>query len=103
VDQLCHSGGAAGGGRLDRPGAGSTWHFLTSFDSRKPADAGDAGGNVGHVLADLVHDRCSAVPVGVGAAIYLEEYASDNWLTRFDPGESRIWRACLQSSTASWG
>ncbi|QLG60413.1 phosphate ABC transporter permease PstA [Halorarum salinum] len=50
------------------------WGFLTSPTSRTPADAGIYPPLVGSVLM-LVVIVVSAFPVGVGAAIYLEEYA----------------------------
>jgi len=48
--------------------------FLTNAHSRTPADAGIYPALVGSVLIVLVI-AASAFPVGVGAAIYLEEYA----------------------------
>lgn len=57
------------------------WQFLTSFDSRKPEQAGIFAGLLGTLWVILLTGLMS-IPVGVGAAIYLEEYASDNWLTR---------------------
>jgi phosphate transport system permease protein len=57
------------------------WRFLTSFDSRKPADAGILAGLWGTFWVILLTIFFS-VPVGIGAAIYLEEYAGDNRLTR---------------------
>ncbi|UTF55927.1 phosphate ABC transporter permease PstA [Natronosalvus rutilus] len=50
------------------------WGFLTSATSRNPADAGIYPALVGSVLIVLVI-ALTAFPVGVGAAIYLEEYA----------------------------
>jgi phosphate transport system permease protein len=57
------------------------WQFLTSYDSRKPADAGVLAGMWGTFWL-ISFTILFSVPVGIGAAIYLEEYASDNWLTR---------------------
>ncbi|WP_437203905.1 phosphate ABC transporter permease PstA [Planctomicrobium sp. SH664] len=57
------------------------WQFLTSFDSRKPAAAGILAGILGTGWVILL-TILFAVPVGVGAAVYLEEYAADNWLNR---------------------
>ena len=55
--------------------------FLTSLGSSSPETAGMYAGIIGSVwlisLTALV-----AVPLGIGAAVYLEEYANDNWLTR---------------------
>jgi len=50
------------------------WGFLTNATSRTPADAGIYPALVGSVLIVVVI-ALSAFPVGVGAAIYLEEYA----------------------------
>jgi len=48
--------------------------FLTSFSSRRPADAGIVAGAVGSLwLVGLT--GAIAVPIGVGTAVYLEEYA----------------------------
>lgn len=56
------------------------WSFLTSFPSRKPESAG--------ILPALVGTTCLmgltaviAIPVGLGAALYLEEYARPSRLT----------------------
>lgn len=58
------------------------WQFLTSFPSRRAAAAGILGALVGSVYLVLL-TAAIAVPVGVGAAIYLEEYAANNRFTRF--------------------
>lgn len=55
--------------------------FLTSFDSRKPDQAGVLAGLWGTFWMIQLTILFS-VPIGIGAAIYLEEYASDNFLTR---------------------
>ena len=55
--------------------------FLTSFPSRRPSDAGVKAALYGSLwLIGLT--TAIAVPVSVGAAIYLEEMAPRNWLTR---------------------
>lgn len=57
------------------------WSFLTSYDSRHPEQAGILAGIWGSLwLISLT--ALFSVPLGVGAAIYLEEYATENWLTR---------------------
>jgi phosphate transport system permease protein len=56
------------------------WGFLTSPTSRTPEDAGIYPPLVGSVMM-LVVIIVLAFPVGVGAAVYLEEYASDTGLT----------------------
>jgi phosphate transport system permease protein len=57
-----------------------SWKFFTSFPSRRAVDAGILSSWVGTALVMLV-TMISAVPLGVGAAIYLEEYAPKNWIT----------------------
>ena len=56
------------------------WAFFTNFASRKAEIAGILAAWVGTSLIMLVTAVC-AVPVGVAAAIYLEEYAPKNWFT----------------------
>ncbi len=55
--------------------------FLTSPLSSRPARAGIAQGILGSVLL-MAFVAIIALPLGIGAAIYLEEYARDTWLTR---------------------
>jgi phosphate transport system permease protein len=57
-----------------------TLEFFTSFPSRRAVNAGIFGAWVGTSLIMLVTAVC-AVPVGVAAAIYLEEYARKNWFS----------------------
>jgi phosphate transport system permease protein len=54
--------------------------FFTNFPSRRASQAGILSAWVGSLVVILV---CAAVavPVGVGAGVYLEEYAPKNWLT----------------------
>ena len=56
------------------------WDFLTSFPSRKAERAGILSAWVGTSLIMLVTASIT-MPVGVAAAIYLEEYAPKNWVT----------------------
>ncbi len=56
------------------------WDFLTSFPSRKAERAGILSAAVGTTMIMFV-TALVALPVGVAAAIYLEEYAPKNWLT----------------------
>jgi phosphate transport system permease protein len=55
--------------------------FLTSPLSSRPARAGIAQGIIGSVLL-MAFVAAIALPLGIGAAVYLEEYARDTWLTR---------------------
>jgi phosphate transport system permease protein len=57
-----------------------TTSFFTSFPSRRAADAGILSAWVGSILV-MVVTAATAVPLGVGAGIYLEEYAPKNWIT----------------------
>ena len=56
------------------------WEFFTNFASRRAERAGILAAWVGTSLIMLVTALC-AVPIGVAAAIYLEEYAPKNWFT----------------------
>jgi phosphate transport system permease protein len=56
------------------------WDFLTQFPSRKAERAGILSAWVGTSLIMLTTAAIS-MPVGVAAAIYLEEYAPKNWMT----------------------
>lgn len=64
-----------------RGGPAISWEFLTA----EPAQGMTAGGIfpalLGTILLVVVALLASA-PLGVAAAIYLSEYAKDNWLTR---------------------
>lgn len=54
--------------------------FYTSFPSRKPLEAGILSAWVGTVMV-MVVTAVLAIPLGIGAGLYLEEYAGTNWLT----------------------
>ncbi len=53
--------------------------FFTSFPSRKPEKAGIYSAWIGTSLVMLV-TAMAAVPLGVAAGIYLEEYSKKDWL-----------------------
>lgn len=65
---------------VTREGIGRVgWDFINSFPSRKPEEAGIKAALWGTIwLMGLT--AAFAIPLGVGAAIYLEEYAPRNWL-----------------------
>ena len=65
---------ADGWGRLN-------WQFLTSIPSRRPAEAGIYSALIG-TLYLIGLTTVLALPIGVAAAIYLEEYGKGNWLAR---------------------
>lgn len=66
--------GVQGGSRL-------SWDFLTHFPSRFPELAGIRGALVGTVYVVAIAGVVSFI-LGVGAAIYFEEYAGRNWFAR---------------------
>lgn len=57
-----------------------TLKFFTSFPSRFPEGAGILSAWVGSLLTMFI-TALAAIPLGVGAGIYLEEYAKKNWFT----------------------
>lgn len=60
-------------GRLD-------WQFFSHFPSRRAAQAGILSAIVGSSLVMLV-TALAAIPLGIAAGVYLEEYAGRNWVT----------------------
>jgi phosphate transport system permease protein len=68
-------------GQLAYDGMGRvSWQFLTSYPSRFPSQAGILSAWIGTVLVMFL-TALTAIPLGIGAAIYLEEYAPKNWMT----------------------
>lgn len=62
-----------GAGRL-------SWDFFTNFPSRRAGQAGILSAWVGTTLVMTV-TAAAAIPLGVAAGVYLEEYAPRNWFT----------------------
>ena len=62
-----------GAGRLD-------WGFFSNFPSRRAERAGILSALVGSSLVMLV-TALAAIPLGIAAGVYLEEYARRNWIT----------------------
>src|SRR5688572_20814303 len=58
-----------------------SWQFMTSYPSRRPEDAGILAALVGSIYI-IALTAVLAVPVGIGAAVYLEEYAKRTKLSR---------------------
>jgi phosphate transport system permease protein len=58
-----------------------SWDFMTGFPSRRPEDAG-----IWHALAGSIwvigFTALLSVPIGVAAAIYLEEYGGRSWVAK---------------------
>lgn len=73
VDMLVESG---------EIGAHFNTTFFTATDSRDPELAGIAGAVIGSLMALAVAFTVS-VPIGIGAALYLEEFAPQNVFTDF--------------------
>lgn len=70
---------------IDLAVEGHAWlrpELLTNYHSRKPEQAGMKSAIVGSLIVMTLTGLFS-FPLGVGAAIYLEEYAPKNWLTNF--------------------
>jgi phosphate transport system permease protein len=65
---------------IDRNFWKAIWGFFTSFDSRYPEMAGLLSAIAGSIWLVALTGLIS-LPLGIGAAIYLEEYARKNWLT----------------------
>ena len=58
-----------------------SWHLLTDHPSRHADEAGLKSAMMGTLwVMGLV--AAFSIPVGVGTAVYLEEYAPRNWITR---------------------
>jgi phosphate transport system permease protein len=57
-----------------------SFQFFTSFPSRFASQAGILSAWVGTTLVMIV-TALTAIPMGVGAGVYLEEYAPKNWFT----------------------
>jgi len=69
------------GVRTDTSPVGLIGYFLWNGPSNEPQDAGIFPALIGSLLVSLI-TIVFAVPIGVGAALYLEEYKSNNMLGR---------------------
>jgi phosphate transport system permease protein len=58
-----------------------SWQFLTSFPSRRPEDAGILAALAGSAFV-IALTALIAIPLGVSAAIYLEEYGGSGRVSR---------------------
>ncbi|MDA1095899.1 MAG: phosphate ABC transporter permease PstA [Chloroflexi bacterium] len=58
-----------------------SWHFIWDYPSRFPAQAGMRSAIFGSIWV-IGMSTLFTVPVGVGAAVYLEEYARKGWLSK---------------------
>ncbi len=67
--------------RTDTSAGALFWYFLTHGPSDAPQEAGIWPALLGSVWVGFI-TLLFAVPVGVGAAIYLEEYRANSWLSR---------------------
>ncbi len=57
-----------------------SYDFFISFPSRRASQAGILSAWVGTILVMIV-TAALAIPLGVAAGVYLEEYARKNWVT----------------------
>lgn len=57
-----------------------SWEFITALPSRRASAAGVLPALVGSIWL-LFITALIAIPVGIGAGIYLEEFAAKNWFT----------------------
>jgi phosphate transport system permease protein len=57
------------------------WSFITNYDSRHPEQAGVLAGLWGSLWL-ILFTTIFTVPIGIGAAVYLEEYARNGWIKR---------------------
>ncbi|EVT93829.1 phosphate ABC transporter permease PstA [Vibrio parahaemolyticus] len=64
----------------DRIRTSFNWYFFNNGDSRNPEVAGIAGAFMGSTFT-IITALALSFPIGVGAAIYLEEFAPKNKLT----------------------
>ena len=58
-----------------------SWEFISDFPRSGMREGGILPAVIGTVVLTF-GTAIAAIPLGVGAAIYLAEYARDNWLTR---------------------
>lgn len=58
-----------------------SFEFFTSFPSRLPEKAGILSAWVGSFCVMITTAFC-AIPLGIAAGVYLEEYAPKNWVTQ---------------------
>jgi phosphate transport system permease protein len=58
-----------------------SWDFFTSYPSRFPEQAGLRAALLGTIWMMAI-TAVFVVPIGMGAAIYLEEFAPRNWFTK---------------------
>ena len=60
---------------------GDLWEFINSYPSRFANQAGVKAALFGTIWL-MAFTALFAVPLGIGAAVYLEEFAPRNWLTK---------------------
>lgn len=58
-----------------------SWEFFTNFPSRFPEKAGILSAWVGSFCIMITTAFC-AIPLGVAAGVYLEEYSKKNWISQ---------------------
>ena len=78
-----------------------SYDFMTSYPSRLPERAGILSAWVGPLYVMLV-TALLGIPVGVGAGIYLEEYAKRAGFRTSLKSTCQTLPVCLRSFTACW-
>lgn len=78
-----------------------SWDFINSYPSRFPERAGIKAALYGSAWMIAITIMV-ALPLGIGAAVYLEEYAGKNWFTAILEVNIATSRACRRSSMACW-
>jgi phosphate transport system permease protein len=71
-----------------------SWDFVTSPQSSDPLVAGVRNAILGSLFTILIA-MLFALPMGLMSAIYLEEYARDNWINRVIRPISTTWRGAI--------
>ncbi|MFL5761648.1 MAG: phosphate ABC transporter permease PstA [Thermomicrobiales bacterium] len=66
---------------ISRGWAWVSWDFIKNMPSRKPENAGLNNALWGTIWV-ISLTAVIALPIGIGAAVYLEEYAPHNWWTK---------------------
>ncbi len=89
------------GGIVYFGGSALSWEFVTSYPSPDAATTGIRVALAGSLwLVTLTMGI--AVPIGVGAALYLEEFAKTNRFKEIVPRTLTIWLGSPPSFTAFW-
>ena len=67
---------------IGKGGGTLSWEFISSYPKKGMTEGGIFPAIIGTIWVTLV-TAVLAIPLGLGCAIYLNEYAPDNWISRF--------------------